>query len=109
MSSLNSRKIKAFVRKYRIQPNSLIVVDKSRFGEDDETLTSFVRNLERVILETGIANVVIVVVNDAESIAAVDEKFMARHGWFNANSMKRLFVPHNTGGAAGTDREGDHE
>lgn len=84
---MNVKQAKAFVRKMRISPNTILLVQEGTAIADRLTID----NLGKAIEAMKINGVMIMVVKDPEKdIKALDKSVMNKHGWFRMEDMSSL-------------------
>lgn len=81
---MNPKQAKAFVRKMRLSPNTILLVKKGT--EIANHLV--IENLGKAIEEAKISGVIILVVDDVNGdIAALDKSVLNKNGWYRSDDF----------------------
>lgn len=85
-SNVPLRKLVKFIRKLRIEPKSILVIQEGIIPPES------LNQLGGILKQNGIHDVVLLVVKDIHGIENLDEATMNKHGWYHLpqilNTMK---------------------
>lgn len=76
------------VRKLHIESNSVVVI------RNNTILSENIDELGKLIEQTGVKDVIVVIADDLNDIASFNEEFMNKHGWFKIDQLRRM-IKHN--------------
>ncbi len=74
------------LQKINLHDGDVLAVKASSQTAKKEILEGIVKALERI----GRKNIILVVVDDMRDLSVLDEKEMAKHGWFRVQTLQKL-------------------
>lgn len=83
---LSTRKLGNKIRKLKIEPNSMILIKSDTIFALDGNIDKFTD----IIDQTGIKNVVVVVVDDLADMTVLPEKKLNELGWFKLDYLRKV-------------------
>ena len=83
-------KLGRMVKKLRLDPNSVIVVNTSDPEWAGKEAEQVVKELGEAINKTKIPNVIVIGAPSLEAVMGANEQFMMRHGWFILKNLARI-------------------
>lgn len=85
-NTLSIRRLGNKVRRLKLAPNSVLLVRSDSMLTKDNNIN----NLLTAIKETGLENIVVVVVDDLYEIETIDESTMNKRGWFRIEHLRKI-------------------
>jgi hypothetical protein len=86
---MNVKELKQFIKKFRIDNDTVILVKQGSALADKMTLESF----EQVVKQMGLKNVLVIVVDDLDDAQVFNKLDMNRLGWYRLHDVRRLVSP----------------
>ena len=89
-SPVSIKTLGKLMRKMRIRSKDIVLIKSG----SDLANQDVIREFEKACKETGITDIIFVVVDDFDDLSSIDAGIMSRHGWFHVSTLgKMLHVP----------------